>query len=50
MPKVGNKTFPYTKEGMKQAKKEAKKTGLPIIGAVRKSRLKENGIGMKGNF
>lgn len=27
MPKVGNKTFPYTKEGRKEAKQVAKKTG-----------------------
>lgn len=47
MPKVGNKTFPYTKAGMAASKKEAAKTGLPIKGAVRKSMLKKNGKGMK---
>tara|TARA_R100000479_G_C6243128_1_gene149567 strand:+ start:347 stop:457 length:111 start_codon:yes stop_codon:yes gene_type:complete len=27
MPKVGKKKFPYTKKGMKDAKKAAKKSG-----------------------
>ena len=30
MPKVGKKKFPYTKEGIKAAKKLSKKTGEPI--------------------
>lgn len=31
MPKVGNKTFPYTEKGMKDAKAYAKKTGQTKI-------------------
>jgi hypothetical protein len=30
MPKVGTKEYPYTAEGVKQAKKAAKKTGKPM--------------------
>ena len=30
MPRVGKKEFDYTKKGMKDAKKEAKKTGKPM--------------------
>ena len=30
MPKVGKKEFPYTAKGKAAAKKEAKKTGMPI--------------------
>ena len=30
MPKVGNKKMKYDKEGMKKARKEAKKTGKKI--------------------
>lgn len=30
MPQVGKKKYSYTKEGMAQAKKEAKKTGMPV--------------------
>ena len=30
MPKVGNKDFPYTPEGMRAAREEAKRTGLPV--------------------
>tara|TARA_B100000214_G_C23953322_1_gene621539 strand:+ start:1380 stop:1511 length:132 start_codon:yes stop_codon:yes gene_type:complete len=30
MPTVGNKKYPYTKSGMKAAKKAAKKTGKPM--------------------
>ena len=45
MPKVGRKTFPYTKEGMKAAKEYArqqKKKGLDskIIAPVTKSGLR----------
>jgi hypothetical protein len=30
MPTVGKKKFPYTKKGMKAAKKEAKKKGKKV--------------------
>ena len=30
MPKVGKKEFPYTKKGKADAKKAAKKTGMPM--------------------
>jgi hypothetical protein len=30
MPKVGKKTYPYTKSGMDAAKKAAKKTGMKV--------------------
>lgn len=30
MPKVGSKTFPYTKKGKSAAKKAAKKKGMPM--------------------
>jgi hypothetical protein len=30
MPQVGKKHYKYTKEGMAKAKKEAKKTGMPV--------------------
>lgn len=30
MPKVGGKKFPYTKAGMKAAKKEAAKKGMKM--------------------
>jgi hypothetical protein len=30
MPKVGKKSFPYTPEGKKAAKKEAAKSGKPM--------------------
>lgn len=30
MPKVGSKHFAYTTSGMKAAKAEAKKTGMPM--------------------
>tara|TARA_B100001063_G_scaffold212182_1_gene211011 strand:+ start:710 stop:817 length:108 start_codon:yes stop_codon:yes gene_type:complete len=30
MPKVGKKKYPYTAEGKKAAKKEAKRSGLKI--------------------
>lgn len=30
MPKVGKKTFPYTKKGMAQAKAYARKTGKKV--------------------
>lgn len=50
MPKVGNKTFEYSKAGMMAAKAEAKRTGKPIQGAVKKSLLKKGGKGMKGGY
>jgi hypothetical protein len=31
MPKVGNKHFPYTPEGMRQAREEALRTGKRVI-------------------
>jgi len=30
MPKVGNKTYPYTAKGMKAAKSSAKKSGKKV--------------------
>ena len=33
MPKVGAKHFPYTPKGHAAAKKEAKRTGKPIMNA-----------------
>lgn len=36
MPKVGDKKFPYTKSGMKQAKSYARKTGQKMKKAGRK--------------
>jgi len=32
MPRVGNKQFPYTPEGLSQARAEARLTGMPISG------------------
>ena len=40
MPKVGNKEYPYTAEGMKAAKKAAKKTGKSM-------KVKHKGKGAK---
>jgi len=31
MPKVGKKTFSYSKSGVKKAKAEAKKTGKKVV-------------------
>ncbi len=31
MPMVGKKEYPYTAKGMSMAKKDAKKTGKPMI-------------------
>lgn len=31
MPKVGKKHFSYTKEGMRAAEAEARRTGKPIV-------------------
>jgi hypothetical protein len=50
MPKVGNKNFEYSEAGMKAAKAEAKRTGKPIQGAVKRSLLKKGGKGMKGSY
>tara|TARA_R100000541_G_scaffold9431_2_gene17074 strand:- start:2691 stop:2810 length:120 start_codon:yes stop_codon:yes gene_type:complete len=33
MPKVGKKTFPYTKAGVKKAKVQAKKVGKKVVKA-----------------
>ena len=30
MPKVGKKSFPYTKKGVKEAKEEARESGKPM--------------------
>lgn len=38
MPKVGNKTFPYTKAGKAAAKKEAAKKNMPVKKAPKKKR------------
>ena len=39
MPKVGNKTFPYTKAGKAAAKKEAAKKNMPVKKPLRKRGL-----------
>lgn len=36
MPKVGNKSYPYTAAGMKAAKTAAKKAGVPMKKKVKK--------------
>ena len=36
MPKVGNKSFPYTKRGKMQAAAAAKKSGKPMKKAKKK--------------
>jgi hypothetical protein len=38
MPKVGKKKFPYTEKGMKKAKAHAKKKGLPMSDARKRSK------------
>lgn len=38
MPKVGSKTFPYTKAGKAAAKKEAAKKNMPVKKAPKKKR------------
>ena len=38
MPKVGNKTFPYTKAEKEAAKKEAAKKNMPVKKAKKKKR------------
>tara|TARA_R110000824_G_scaffold84771_6_gene211202 strand:- start:1919 stop:2038 length:120 start_codon:yes stop_codon:yes gene_type:complete len=35
MPKVGKKTFPYTKAGVKKAKVEANKVGKKIVKRIK---------------
>ena len=35
MPKVGKKTFPYTKAGVKKAKVESKKVGKKIVKRIK---------------
>lgn len=36
MPKVGGKKYPYTKKGMADAKKAAKKTGRTVKKATKR--------------
>lgn len=36
MPKVGGKEYPYTKSGMMEAKKAAKKSGKKMMTAKKK--------------
>jgi len=43
MPKVGNKHFPYTKAGEKQAKAYAKKTGQKVALPKKKNTKKKKG-------
>ena len=38
MPKVGNKKFPYTDAGMKDAKVAAKKSGKKMVMAPKKKK------------
>jgi hypothetical protein len=38
MPKVGKKEFAYTPQGMAMAKKQAKKTGKPMMKAKPKKK------------
>jgi len=40
MPMVGKKEYPYTAKGMAMAKKDAKKTGKPMI---KKAAIKKMG-------
>lgn len=40
MPQVGNKKFPYTDAGMKDAKMAAKKSGKKMVTAVKKKKKK----------
>ena len=37
MPKVGGKKYPYTKKGMADAKKAAKKTGRTVKRSTKKA-------------
>jgi hypothetical protein len=37
MPKVGNKSFPYTKMGKMQAAAAAKKSGTPMMKKAKKA-------------
>ena len=34
MPKIGEKEYPYTEEGMEEAKKESMETGIPMSNAM----------------
>ena len=38
MPKVGKKTFSYSKSGVKKAKAEAKKTGRKVVKQSKRKR------------
>lgn len=38
MPKVGNKSFPYTPAGVKAAKEEAKKSGKSVKSSPKKKK------------
>ena len=40
MPQVGNKKFPYTDAGMKDAKMAAKKSGKKMVVAPKKKKKK----------
>lgn len=40
MPKVGTKHFPYTEEGVEQAKKERKKQGKKGVKGVKAGKMK----------
>ena len=41
MPKVGTKHYSYTKAGMAAAKKEAARTGKPMINKKKKKKTKK---------
>lgn len=45
MPKVGKKSFPYTKAGMDAAKEEAKKSGKKMVKTKKKKKY-----GMGGGY
>lgn len=46
MPKVGKKTFPYTKAGKTAAKNEAKKTGKKMTSSAKYEKTKKAVFGM----
>lgn len=51
MPKVGNKSFPYTKAGKKAAKTHAKKTGQNMTSAYKSGggvKVRGTGAATKG--
>jgi|TARA_B100000212_G_scaffold298403_1_gene242610 hypothetical protein len=43
MPKVGKKSYPYTKAGMEAAEKEAKKSGKKMVKAKKKKKPGKTG-------